>query len=628
VIRRLLGRPLDWRFGAVIARLDSLADRAERLSARIEGIDGRVVELTATFEQLLERAAGIPEIAERTSSMHRTLKQRIEPLLRTVVDEEPENRRRLHALRASPGYEDAYDDPDPLVSITVPTRGRERLLTGRALPSLLSQTHTNLEVLVVGDAVASEVERAVLALGDPRVRYANLSQRVSAHPDARRHWLVGSTMARNEAARRARGRWLLHFDDDDHLRPDAIASLLQVAREQRAEVAYGGFDEHHPDGGMVTGLGFPPRLGYFSWAGALVHGGLGFFERELIAAHLEMPGDMYMLARMLRVGVRFAMLDEVVLDYFPSTLWERSDPAVPPPTPTAAHPSEPESGRAASAQTVTPDLERLASRPPRSVPRYLGPEYDNPIQSRSGPLARSYVVCSTPRSGSGLLCRGLAGIGPLGVPLEYFNALTREPLSERWQCGSGLQPYLDALHARRVTHDGLFGVKVHWDQMSLVRAEAGAGTNDHYLFETPDALLDRLFPAPLFIRIVRMDLDRQAVSYWKALNSTVWSSHLDEPAGAADAETPYSFEGIDRCRRLIESGEHCWERLIRARGGGALLVTYEELAQDFVHTMERVVNYISPGLAFSVPAPRTRQLSDARSAELLERFRSERASSL
>jgi hypothetical protein len=111
-------------------------------------------------------------------------------------------------------------------------------------------------------------------------------------------------------------------DDDDHLRPDTIASLLELAREQRAEVVYGGFEEHRPNGTSSVGTGFPPRRGCFSWAGALVHGGLRFFERELVAADLEMPGDMYLLERMLRVGVRFALLDEVVLDYFPSTLWE------------------------------------------------------------------------------------------------------------------------------------------------------------------------------------------------------------------------------------------------------------------------------------------------------------------
>ncbi len=305
MIRRLLGRALDWRFRAVTARLDTLTESTERLHARMDVLDGRLSELAPTLEEV--RAA---------------LEQRVQPMLHAIVAEESANRRRLHELRAGPGYEEAYSHPDPLVSITVATVGREGTLLGRALPSLLSQTHTNLEVLVVGDAAPRSLGEAVAALGDPRVQFANLSHRIAAHPDPRRHWLVGSTMARNEATRRARGLWLLHFDDDDHLRPDAIASLLEVVREQRAEVAYGGFEERHPDGRQMTGIGFPPRLGTFSWAGALVHGGLRFFERELVAAHLEVPGDMYMLERMLRAGVRFAMLDEVVLDYFPSTLWE------------------------------------------------------------------------------------------------------------------------------------------------------------------------------------------------------------------------------------------------------------------------------------------------------------------
>jgi len=312
VIRRLLGRSLDWRFGAVVGRLDALtghahdlADRSASLDARIDGLDARICELAAKLDTVGE-----------------ALEHRVQPLLHTIVAEESENRRRLHRLRDDPGYEEAYSDPDPLVSVTLATVGRERALLDRALPSLLAQTHENLEVLVVGDSAAGSLAEALAALGDPRVRYSNLSQRIAAHDDPRRHWLVGSTMARNEAARRARGLWLLHFDDDDHLRPDAIASLLRVAREQRAEVAYGGFEERHPDGRQVREIGFPPRLGTFSWAGALVHGGLRFFERELVAAHLELPGDMYMLERMLRTGVRFAMLDEVVLDYFPSTLWE------------------------------------------------------------------------------------------------------------------------------------------------------------------------------------------------------------------------------------------------------------------------------------------------------------------
>lgn len=319
MIRRRLTSALDWRFGALTARLDGLTGRAANVDARVGELGERVVELTGTIAQLSDRLERVGDALGRVDA---ALEQRVQPVLRAIVDEEPANRRRLHELRASPAYDRAYTEPDPLVSVTVATLGRQRPLLERALPSLLAQTHTNLEVLVVGDAAPSELEHEVAALGDRRVSYANLSQRISAHPDPRRHWLVGSTMARNEAARRARGDWLVHFDDDDHLRPAAIASLLELARERRAEVAYGGFEERHPDGGHVTGIGFPPRLGCFSWAGALTHAGLRFFERELVAAHLELPGDMYMLERMLRTGVRFALLDEVVLDYFPSTLWE------------------------------------------------------------------------------------------------------------------------------------------------------------------------------------------------------------------------------------------------------------------------------------------------------------------
>jgi hypothetical protein len=321
VIGRGLKRALDWRFGAIAARLDGLYGRVDDLDRKQELIGDRLGQLTTMLDQLRGLAAQMPQTAEHASATHALLEQQLQPALRAILDEQAENRRRLYRLRADPGYDEPFTDPDPLVSITVATIGRAAL-PDRALPSLLGQTHTHLEVIVVGDAASADVAEAVLASGDPRVRYANLSQRITAHEDPRRHWLAGSTMARNEATRRAKGSWLVHFDDDDHLRPDAIASLLELAREQRAEVVYGGFEEHRPDGASSVGIGFPPRLGCFSWAGALVHGGLRFFERELVAADLEMPGDMYLLERMLRAGVRFALLDEVVLDYFPSTLWE------------------------------------------------------------------------------------------------------------------------------------------------------------------------------------------------------------------------------------------------------------------------------------------------------------------
>jgi hypothetical protein len=294
---------VDRRVGAIIERLDSLAGRTARLEAQVEQLQGLVAQTVSS-----------------SAAVRASLEERIEPALRAVVADDASNRRRLYAMRESPDYAASFDEPDALASITLPTRDRPELLA-RSLRSVLAQTHERLEVLVVGDAAGPEIADVIDGIGDPRVRYANLTQRISAHPDRERHRLVGSTMARNEATRRARGAWLLHFDDDDTLRPDAVASLLDLARESRAEVAYGGFAQHAPEGGSTETIAFPPTEGQFGFQGAVLHRGLRFFERELVAAHLGVPGDIFLLRRMLHAGVRFALLERVVWDYFPSTLW-------------------------------------------------------------------------------------------------------------------------------------------------------------------------------------------------------------------------------------------------------------------------------------------------------------------
>lgn len=232
-----------------------------------------------------------------------------------------------------------------------------------------------------------------------------------------------------------------------------------------------------------------------------------------------------------------------------------------------------------------------------------------------------------------MLCGALAATGALATPLEYFNPVHRRALAHRWRCATPLQAYVAALHARRSTPDGLFAAKLHWDQFVRVRAELAAGPADRSVHATASWLLDWLFPEPRFIRIVRDDLDRQAVSYWRAQHSQRWSADPEDQDGAdpgdgatggTDAEVPYSFEGIDRCRRAIENGELGWERLLRAAKADPLVVSYEELASQFEATIRRVAERIEPGLEIDVATPPTRRLSDERSLELLERFREER----
>jgi glycosyltransferase involved in cell wall biosynthesis len=174
-----------------------------------------------------------------------------------------------------------------------------------------------VEVVVVGDAAGPELEQAVASLRDSRVVYRNLTQRVTVSDDERKHWLVAATMARNEGARVARGRWLVSLDDDDEMRPDFVERLLGLARAESAEVAYGKLRSVGSSGAERDMGEFPPRPNEFGWQAAIYHAGLRFFERELVAAEFATPGDWFMLQRMLRAGVRFAMAPEVVAHYYP-----------------------------------------------------------------------------------------------------------------------------------------------------------------------------------------------------------------------------------------------------------------------------------------------------------------------
>jgi trehalose 2-sulfotransferase len=256
----------------------------------------------------------------------------------------------------------------------------------------------------------------------------------------------------------------------------------------------------------------------------------------------------------------------------------------------------------------------------------IGPDRDVRPPGDPVPPARPYLVACTPRSGSGLLCRGLAAAPGAGSPLEYFNPMHRGLLAERWGSGEVLAGYLRDLYAHRTTPAGVFGTKIHWDQLVALRAEALALPVAEPEYRLEAAFVDQLFPGAMFVRTIRLDVDRQAVSLWFALHTGTWSLAAGEaPAGRADV--PYDLEGIEDCRRWIESGEVRWDRFLRHNGIEPVVVVYEELVSDYEATIERVLLEVAPDAldARVQSAPTTRPLSDDHSERVLERFLADRA---
>jgi GT2 family glycosyltransferase len=246
-------------------------------------------------------------------------------MLRLIADDEPGNRRRLYAARRSPGYEQAWTDPEPLVSVVIATYSSWETLRDRAIPSVLGQTYPHLELIVVGDAAPPETAGVIEAIDDERVRYVNRNRNGPYPSDPLERWYVVGTPPFNEGTQLARGAWIAPMADDDALRPDCLETLLERAREGRHEVEYSMLHCLMNDGTSFDLGEFPPRLGHFGFQGSIYHSALRCFEFELGDSLFATPNDWGLCRRMLRAGVRFGMVDRPLVDHWESKFhpsWE------------------------------------------------------------------------------------------------------------------------------------------------------------------------------------------------------------------------------------------------------------------------------------------------------------------
>lgn len=111
-----------------------------------------------------------------------------------------------------------------LVSVIIPTYDRAIYL-GDSIRSVLAQTYSNLELIVVDDGSTDDTEAIVGEFQDPRLRYVRQPNR-------------GRSNARNHALSLASGKFITFLDSDDLYLPDKIR--LQV-----------NYLKTHPATGMV-----------------------------------------------------------------------------------------------------------------------------------------------------------------------------------------------------------------------------------------------------------------------------------------------------------------------------------------------------------------------------------------
>jgi glycosyltransferase involved in cell wall biosynthesis len=297
----------------------ALRERLRTIASAVGETRSRVDDTAA---QLSAQIGELQAQLEQTAAAQQRELARTREIMRAICDREPWQRERLRALREREDYDAPFTEPEPLVSVVIPTFDNHRLLRERAIPSVLAQTYQHFEVVVVGDDAPGEAQAAVESFADPRLRYSNLPYRGPYPADPLSRWYVAGVPPYNEAVRRAGGLWIAPLDDDDAFRPDHIERLLGQAQRKRLELIYGATLRRDPDGATQVLGRFPPEHSQFGLQSTLYHSGIAeLFELELTDALFDLPYDWGLAQRMLRAGVRMSMVAEISVDYYPSKLW-------------------------------------------------------------------------------------------------------------------------------------------------------------------------------------------------------------------------------------------------------------------------------------------------------------------
>ena len=244
----------------------------------------------------------------------------------------------------------------------------------------------------------------------------------------------------------------------------------------------------------------------------------------------------------------------------------------------------------------------------------------------------AYVICTTPRSGSTLLCRLLAATGRAGNPDSYFH----QPSLHSWLADFSLTPdafasdreaaaaVFAAAWAKGEAGTGMFGLRLQRasfaffiEQAALLYPEAA----------TDAARISACFGETHFIHLTRRDKLAQAISMVKAEQTGLWHKAAD--GSELERLAPPGPPAYD-ARRIAEKVETLtaldaeWPIWFAREGIEPLTLAYEDLAANPQGALGQVLAALGldPNVAKATSTPTVR-LSDDINKEWAARFRAE-----
>jgi LPS sulfotransferase NodH len=247
----------------------------------------------------------------------------------------------------------------------------------------------------------------------------------------------------------------------------------------------------------------------------------------------------------------------------------------------------------------------------RDVIAFIKQEADGRTFTSEKPKSTiNYVICMMPRTGSTMFCSLLEKTNLLGYPDEYLNPRGVVQMYAQQYVPGSLAEYADTLRRERATPNGVFGMKVTFDDWKPI-ADA--------------QLVKELFGPIKFIYLDREDLILQAVSAVIAQQTGVW--HRD----AAGAPYRSQFTGepsFDEAAIIAKIDEHTrmranWERYFSIHMIKPLRLTYEQFLGNVDGAVKALAELVEVSIdaQFDASMATTTKLADERSDNWAQRIR-------
>jgi glycosyltransferase involved in cell wall biosynthesis len=121
----------------------------------------------------------------------------------------------------------------PLVSIIIPTYLRSTLII-KTLKSVINQSYVNWECIIIDDGSDEETINKILDFinSEPRIFFFKRSFNSKKGPST----------CRNEGVKKAKGKYLQFFDDDDVMYPDLLKEKVNLMEEKKIDVLVSPLD--------------------------------------------------------------------------------------------------------------------------------------------------------------------------------------------------------------------------------------------------------------------------------------------------------------------------------------------------------------------------------------------------